>query len=150
MKITISDLYCEIFNRFFQRPTSLRSTPHLKTANQFNNSNSKICEKCNEKFMLNGYEKHYQTCKGKIRQICNSCDKQFTTISVLENHMEKTHNMGGLDDEYKNDLKILRLKENQTLSDIHFEGKIGEEINSEKGISVKNYIDHYGNEIKIL
>jgi len=53
--------------------------------------------------MLNDYEKHYPTCKGKIKQVCNLFGKQFTIISGLETHMEKTHNIGRLEDKYKND-----------------------------------------------
>ena len=83
MASTRSEFFCEPCNKSFEKNSALlshnRSKFHLIKANQLNESNSKLCEKCNDRYLNSGFLIHSQNCKGTTRQRCNLYPKTFTS-----------------------------------------------------------------------
>ena len=51
------------------------------------------CQHCNQKFTRQGLEKHMQFSHivKPRKQACNQCDKQYTKLTDLRNHIESKH-----------------------------------------------------------
>jgi hypothetical protein len=64
----------------------------MEKAGKLDETNSKLCEKCNQTFLLSEFDRQFRSCKGKIRQICDVCNKQFTTLTGLNAYKHDEHN----------------------------------------------------------
>ena len=89
---------CNICNKVFKNKTGLishyKSKAHLLKENNLNDTNSKVCTKCKGRFLHSGYNKHFENCIGKNREIftCPHCNFSTKLNFYYLRHLKECKN----------------------------------------------------------
>jgi hypothetical protein len=115
---------CIPCNRTFQRGSAfashLKSKDHINRTGGMNDENSKLCEKCNNRFLSTGFKAHSIACKGIAKP-------KLKTVIAIENYRDL-------------------MNDPQTFNEVYRTVIIGEEKHAPYDLQA--YINDYKNEIK--
>jgi len=137
-----SDLFCGACNKTFQKHSALtshqKSKAHLaKIGQDLDDTNSKVCTKCNQRYINTGYDKHFQHCQNEAREICGVCGRRFSSIRGLNQHKLRDHNSN------PNQVVVEEEEDELGIDAINYQENIGASLTS-----IELFFQEYSEEIK--